>query len=128
MTQSIQFLSSVEHIMNCYGPVASTDDSVANAKAMIEANDGNPVPVVERDGTFVGVLSSESLRMDGPSPVGKMTTRARMTVAPHESAFSVVSRMLTRRIDWAPVINQGKVVGTISRACVMSAFGETRNV
>ena len=125
MTESLQFLSSVQHIMDPHAPVVSADESITNARAAIEANGGNPVAVVGSDGVFKGMLSSDSLLLNGPSPVGLLATRARMTVAPHESAFSVVSRMLARRIDWAPVLNQGKFVGTISRSCVMSAFGES---
>ena len=128
MTDSIQFLSSVQHIMNTHGPVVSADDSIANAKVVIESNGGGPVPVIGPDGAFKGVLSPESLLMNGPTLVGMLVKRPRMTVAPHESAFSVVSRMLARRIDWVPVLNHNKLVGTISRACVMSAFGESRTV
>ncbi|MDA0232087.1 MAG: CBS domain-containing protein [Chloroflexi bacterium] len=121
----MQFLSSVEHIMNAHSPVIHKDESIASARAVIDANNGNPVAVVGPDGALVGMLSSDALLRDGPATAGQLASRARMTVAPHESAFSVVSRMLSRRIDWVPVIKQGKVVGTISRSCVKSAFGET---
>jgi CBS domain-containing protein len=111
--------------MDVHSPVVSVDESIANARAVIKANGGSPVALVGPEGEFKGVLSSGALLVDGPNTAGQLGERARMTVAPHESAYSVVSRMLSRRIDWVPVLKQGKLVGTISRDCVMSAFGET---
>jgi CBS domain-containing protein len=125
MTEQLRFLSSVEHIMDTHPPVISVDDSVANARDVIESTGGRPVALVDSVGAFKGMLSPESLLLDAPVPVGQLATRVRMSVAPHESAFSVVSRMLSRRIDWVPVLREGKLVGTVSRDCVKSAFGES---
>ncbi len=125
MTQSIQFMSSVEHIMTPPVTVVSPHDSAEDARAAIQANDGDPVAVVTSDNQLNGIVSADAVLFDGPSTVGQLSTTPRMTVTPHESAFSVVSRMLRRRIDWVPVLQEGKLVGTISRKGVMSAFGET---
>lgn len=124
MNEPIEFMSSVEHIMNVHVPVIAPGETIRSARAAIEANGGDPVAVVAIDGTFKGMLSSDSLLVDGPMTVGKLTSRVRMTVGPHESAFAVVSRMLARRVDWVPVLKEGKFLGTISRSCVTAAFGE----
>jgi signal-transduction protein with cAMP-binding, CBS, and nucleotidyltransferase domain len=128
MTDSVQVLSSVEHIMNTYAPMVSADESFVNAKAMMNANGGNSVPVVGPDGAFKGVLLSDSLATHGPSSAGRMATSARMTVAPHELAYSMVSLMLARRIEWVPVLKHGQVRWYDSRASVKSAFGEWHTV
>ncbi len=126
MTGQAQYLSSVEHIMNANAPVVLAGESIPNARAIIEANNGVPVAVVDPDNTLKGVLTSEALVIDGYANAGQAASSPRMTVAPHESAYSVVSRMLARRVDWVPVLRQGKFVGTLTRDCIKSAFGETR--
>lgn len=126
MTQPAQFMSNVEHIMTAAGHVVSSEDSISTARAAIEANDGKPVPVVNADYSLKGVVTGDALLMDGPATAGQLAVAPRMTVASHESAFSVVSRMLRRNVEWVAVIKDGKLVGTVSRDCVMSAFGEMR--
>ena len=128
MTQSKQFLSSVEHIMSSPATAVSSSDSAASVRSAIEANDGDPVAVVNPDNSFKGVVSIDAVLFDGPSTAGQLALTPRMTVAPHESAFSVISRMLKRRIDWVPVLQGGKLVGTISRSSVTSAYGETYSI
>ncbi len=125
MTETMQFLSSVEHIMNARVPVVFADESIPNAKAIVEANDGDPVAVIDAHRSLVGVLAEDSLLEQQPITAGEAAFAPRMTAAFHESAFSVVSRMLSRHVDWVPVLKQGKFIGAVSRRCVMSAFGES---
>ncbi len=126
MTEQIQFLSSVQQIMSTGLSTVSADQSVSALRKAVEASDGDPVPVVDGDDTLVGVVTANDVLHDGPSTAGQLASHPRMTVAPHESAFSVVSRMLSRRVDWVPVLKDRKLVGAISRRVVLSAFGESR--
>ena len=124
MTESIQFLSSVEQIMRTHVSTVSAGQPITEIRAVIEANDGDPVPVIDADNKLVGVVTIEDVLLDGPSTARQIASHPRMTAAPHESAFSVVSRMLSRRVDWVPVLKDRKLVGAISRRCILSAFGE----
>lgn len=128
MTEAVQFLGNVEQIMRTHVSTVSVDQPVSAVRAVIKSNDGDPVPVVAADNTLVGVITADSVLVDGPVTARQLAARPRMTVAPHESAFSVANRMISRRIDWVPVIKNSKLVGTISRRCILSAFGETHRV
>ena len=125
MTQSPTYLSNAGHIMDIHPPVVYADEPVTAARAMVEANAGEPVAVIERDGIFVGVLLPGSVLLDSLSTAGMLASRVRMRVTPNEPAFGVVSRMLARRVEWVPVIEDGKLLGIITRRCVRTAFGET---
>ena len=125
MTQSPTFLSTVEHIMDGHAPFVYAEEPVSAARAILEANDGSPVAVIETDGTFRGSIDESSLLMDDLSTAGSVARRARLTAGHRESAFDVVSRMLSRRVEWVPVLEGGKLVGVITRDCVKSAYGET---
>lgn len=125
MRESVPFLSNVEQIMKTHVATVTANQSVSTVRAIAEENDGNPVPVVDQDNRMIGVVTADKLLVDGTSTAGQLASHPRMTVAPHESAFSVASRMLSRRVDWVPVIQNRKLVGTISRDCILAAFGET---
>ena len=125
MTQAIQYLSSVEQIMDARTATIDPQRSAADARSLMDDAGGLPVPVVDERRNFVGVLTADDLFMDGPAVVGQMARRPRMTVAPHESAYSVISRMIARRIDWVPVVRGRKFVGALTRNGVLAAFGES---
>ena len=124
MTQSIQFLSNVEQIMKTRVVAVSINQSVRESRTIVERNNGDPVAVVDVNDNLIGVITWTDVLTNEPTTAGKLASHPRMTVGPHESAFSVISRMLSRRVDWVPVIANRKLVGTISRRCIMSAFGE----
>ncbi len=128
MTEASQYLSSVEQIMRTQPLSVFADDSIAVVKKVFDATDGEPVPVVDATDTLIGVITASDLLVDGLSTARQLATHSRMTVAPHESAFSVASRMLRRRVDWVPVVKNRKLVGTITRNCILSAFGEMHAV
>ena len=128
MTTQAQFLSDVAHIMDPHPTIVSADTPAHHARTIVDDNNGEPVAVLSRDGKFHGVLTSDALLMDGPYTAGDLASRTRMTVAPHESAFSVVSRMLSRRVDWVPVLKNGTLVGILTRRSVLAAYGELRPV
>lgn len=126
MTEAVQYLSNVGHIMKTRIATVTADQPIAAARKIVEANEGDPVPVIDANDRLIGVITGDDLLMDGPSTAGQISSHPRMTVAPHESAFSVVTRMLSRRVDWVPVLQNRKLVGTISRGCILAAFGETQ--
>ncbi|MDA0676764.1 MAG: CBS domain-containing protein [Chloroflexi bacterium] len=128
MTTQAQFLSDVAHIMDVHLTIVSADTPAYQARSIIEANNGEPAAVLSSDGKFKGVLTSDALMVDGPFTAGDLASRVRMTVAPHESAFSVISRMLSRRVDWVPVLKNGTLVGSLTRRSVLTAYGELRSV
>ncbi len=128
MTEAVQFLSDVEQIMRTAVPAAYADQPISAVKKIARDNDGDPVPVIESDHTLRGVINADSLIFDGPSTAGQLASHPRMTVAPHESAFSVARRMISRRVDWVPVVKDRKLVGTVTRSCILSAFGELNRV
>jgi CBS domain-containing protein len=125
MTQSPPFLSSVEHIMNDHAPFVYAEETVASVRAAIEANNGAPVAVIEADGRFRGSIDANSVIVDSVATAGALARRAPLTARIGESAFNIVSRMLSRRIEWVPVLESGKLVGVVTRAGVKTAFGET---
>lgn len=124
MTQSPTFLSDVEHIMSDHPSFVYSEEPAASARAAIEANGGTPVAVIDADGTFRGYIDEGSVVVDSLCDAGALAKRARLTARRSEPAFDVISRMLSRRVEWVPVLERSKLVGVITRDCVKSAYGE----
>ncbi len=104
------------------------DEPISSVRKLFRSNDGRPVAVVDRRNTLVGILTSDDVLVDDSMTAGQLAAHVRMTVGPNESAFSAVSRMLARNVDWVPVLRNRKLVGSLSRDCVLEAFGETRAI
>jgi CBS domain-containing protein len=128
MTTPAQFLSDVAHIMDVHLTIVSADTPADSARSIIDDNNGEPAAMLSSYGKFKGVLTSEALLVDGPFTAGDVASRARMTVAPHESAFCVLSRMSSRRVDWVPVLKNETLEGSLTRRSVLAAYGELRPV
>jgi CBS domain-containing protein len=128
MTTPAQFLSDVAHIMDVHLTIVSADTPADSARSIIDDNNGEPAAMLSSYGKFKGVLTSDALLVDGPFAAGDVASRARMTVAPHESAFSVLSRMPSRRVDWVPVLKNETLEGSLTRRSVLAAYGELRPV
>ncbi len=128
MTQQIQYLSSVEHIMNSDTRWVLADESISSVQEMLNEDHTSPVAVVDHQHRFVGFVNAGDELLDQVLTAGQAAVRARMTVSPDESAFTVVSGMLEKNLDWVPVLHNRKLIGSLSRDCVLSAFGETRAV
>jgi acetoin utilization protein AcuB len=94
---------------------------------------------VQEHGRLVGMISDRDLRSVLPSPatslavwelnylldqltVGEVMTRFVMTVAPDVSVAEASGRMLGQRIGALPVVEDGQLVGILTRSDVLRAF------
>jgi acetoin utilization protein AcuB len=99
------------------------------------------LPVLGAGGELVGVLTDRDIKRALPSAaqqlaaeeyerildevtVGRVMTRAPLSVAPTVPLAEVVRLMVERRIGGVPVVHQGKVVGIITKTDVLRAFLE----
>jgi CBS domain-containing protein len=76
-------------------------------------------PVVE-DGKIVGIVTLQDVINVNPEvEVREVMTREIVTISPSESAFQALKLMNERRIGRLPVVENGKLVGIISRSDLM---------
>ena len=110
------------------------------------------MPVVDDDGTVVGVISeadllakeagstprrpglvawlldatdpAEQLRLEART-AGEAMTKPPITIAPFQSVATAASEMLERGINRLPVVSLGRLVGIVTRADLVRAFART---
>jgi acetoin utilization protein AcuB len=111
-------------------------DTVRHARALLERHRINQLPVVVDD-RLVGIVTDRDLRDAFPAvpevsaalggdlgsrPVEDVMTRAVITVTPSDVLTEAAHRMRRERIGALPVVDNGRLVGILTRSDMLAAF------
>jgi acetoin utilization protein AcuB len=111
-------------------------DTVRHARALLERHRINQLPVVVDD-RLVGIVTDRDLRDAFPAvpevsaalggdlggrPVEDVMTRAVITVTPSDVLTEAAQRMRRERIGALPVVDNGRLVGILTRSDMLAAF------
>lgn len=111
-----------------------SDTSIAEAIKVLLRRDISGVPVVDRDGGLVGILSErDCLRVvavgeysavdhERLRAVSEFMSQPKYTVTPEVGIYSLADFFLTHHERRLPVIEHGKLVGLVSRRDVLSGL------
>src|SRR5262249_52326404 len=100
------------------GPEATVGEAIAR---MVQNNIGS-LPVIDADGTLVGIFSERDVLREvhtrgegfGRVKVAEVMTRGPVTCGLDEDIECVLGKMSDRRIAKVPVLGDGRLVGIIS--------------
>jgi len=128
----------VERRMKFMPYTVQPSDSVAHARALLDECRSNHLPVVSK-GRLVGIVSSRDLQ-PGPRSaklpaiakalemhpdrvtVESVMTTAVQTAKPSDEVNYVAELMRRKHLGILPVVEQGRLVGVISRIDIIDAF------
>jgi len=109
-------------------PVRTVPDhaTVAEAQAQLLVHGHNGMPVVDAQGRVVGVVSrrdiDRALRHDlGASRVSGFMSRAVVSAPPEATIPELESLVLAHNVGRIPIVADGKLVGIVTRADLISA-------
>jgi acetoin utilization protein AcuB len=128
----------VQDLMTTTLVTVTPDTSVHAARTLMQQRKIRHLPVLEH-GQLVGIISDRLLRTVLPSPatslsvwevnylldrltVGEVMNRFVMTVTPETLASEAVSRMLGQKVGALPVVEDGRLVGILTRTDILRAF------
>ena len=128
----------VERWMKFMPSTVQPSDSVAHARAVLDECRINHLPVVEKD-RLVGIVSARDLkprRRSARAPeiakelemhpdrvtVGSIMTNAVHTAKPSDELTYVAELMQHKHLGTLPVVEQGRLVGVISRIDIVDNF------
>lgn len=113
------------------------DASLADVQALFEQHGFNGMPVVDDQGQLAGFVTkmdvlraftlkpeyivppySEIMR----EPVGRVMTRAPVTVPPDYPLTRVLQRLVELGVKSLPVVEEGRLVGVVAREDVLEAL------
>lgn len=138
-------------VMNTRAVRIDAGATFAEAARLVSESQVSDLMVVDGDGRFVGVLSEgdliratlpgyDELLRDGPSlggawkvflekgqelagaPIEKIAIAAPITFRSTEDLIKAASTMINKQIRVLPVVDEGKLVGTISRGDLCHAI------
>ncbi|BBY37954.1 signal transduction protein [Mycobacterium mantenii] len=73
------------------------------------------LPVVDRAGTLLGLVSEHDLLIKAGAVASDLMTTAVITVTPDSAADDIRHLLIDRRIRRVPVVREGRLVGIVSR-------------
>jgi len=109
------------------------DTEILRAARLLVDNDVAGAPVLDADGHLVGMLTERdfmrvvlnaSYYADYGGRVADFMTAAVETVGPDDSVVEVAKRFLDSRYHRYPVVENGRLIGQISRRDLLRALGE----
>ena len=108
--------------------VVRADDTVAAARARMEAIGVPGAPVVGADGTVQGVIDLAALQLlPGHEQVGSSTIVREPILAADDGLDDALGSLADHHREWAPVVSGGRLVGILSVRDAMTAYRTALN-
>ena len=117
---------TVRDIMTDEVATVSPDTPVENAARMLFSQSISGMPVVDGDGKLVGVITEFDIIAKEGSTVAEIMTTDVVTVSEDTDAETVAQILTSRRVRRVPVVQDGAVVGIVSRSDLVRLFALTR--
>jgi acetoin utilization protein AcuB len=107
-------------------PITITEEvSVKDALAVVERRSLRHLPVLDTDGSLVGIVSEKDLlRAGGQGSVHEVMTRDVITVTEYTALEDAARIMADHRISSLPVVRDEKLVGIITETDLFQIFLE----
>lgn len=117
----------VRHRMSQHPVTISPSDTLASARAKMQAGHFRRLPVVD-DGQLVGMVTDRDIRghagIEARTRVNMVMTAPAITASPDIPVEEAAGLMLTKQIGGLPVVEAGQLVGIITTSDLLQAFRE----
>ncbi|MGD9890905.1 MAG: CBS domain-containing protein [Dehalococcoidia bacterium] len=98
--------------------VITVDDKarIEDAARLLARHRISGLPVVNRSGSLIGVVTEYDLLAKTGNTVAEIMTRGVISVSPETDAEAVAHLLADRRVRRVPVLDHGRLVGIVSRS------------
>ena len=115
----------IVNLMTANPIVINADDTLANAKAVMDDGRFRRLPVVE-DGKLVGIVTERDVREHAgyfrSTRVNAAMRAPVITLTPYATVEDAARLMLKHKIGGLPIVDDGKVVGIVTTSDLLKAF------
>ena len=106
----------VEDVMTTRVITVTEDQTKQQAARLLAQHRISGLPVVNENNVMVGVVTEYDIISKGGQTVGEIMTRGVISVTPDTDLEDVIHLLVQERIKRLPVLDQGRLVGIVSRA------------
>lgn len=121
-----QELELVESIMNSNPVTINPEKGIAEAVALMKRKRVNTLLVVDDNDALLGMVTVEALRdRIKATKVGELTNHNIPSILAGSSAKEAFDLLISRQLDYIPVINESKkVLGLVTRTSMVTALAD----
>ncbi|HJT55600.1 MAG TPA: CBS domain-containing protein [Ktedonobacteraceae bacterium] len=114
----------VEEVMTTRVITVTEQQTRQQAARLLDQNHISGLPVVNADGIVVGVVTEYDVISKEGQTVGQIMSQTVISVTPDTDLEEVRHILVNERIKRLPVLNQGRLVGIVSRADLVREVAE----
>ena len=107
---------NVNEIMTTNVITVGDDTRIEDAARLLARHRISGLPVVDRSGVLVGVVTEYDLIAKSGATVADIMSRGVISVSPETDAEAVAHLLADRRVRRVPVLDSGRLVGIVSRS------------
>ena len=107
---------NVNEIMTTNVITVGDDTRIEDAARLLARHRISGLPVVDRSGALVGVVTEYDLLAKSGATVADIMSRGVISVSPETDADAVAHLLADRRVRRVPVLDSGRLVGIVSRS------------
>jgi acetoin utilization protein AcuB len=115
----------IVNLMTANPIVINADDTLANAKAVMDDGRFRRLPVVE-DGKLVGIVTERDVREHAgyfrSTRVNAAMRAPVISLTPYATVEDAARLMLKHKIGGLPIVDDGKLVGIVTTSDLLKAF------
>ena len=118
----------VQDVMTTPAITVRGDATLHDVAEILAAQRISGLPVLDRDGALVGVISEADIIRKEASPAspartaGEAMTTPPLTIEPWRAVTEAARHMLRKHVNRLPVVFDGELVGIVTRADLVRAF------
>jgi CBS domain-containing protein len=125
---------SIRELMTGNPRTVSANDSIQDAAKIMRDEDTGVVPITDRDGTLVGVITDRDIAIravaeghDGSTKVSEIASKDIVTIDPQQNLDEALRLMAQHQVRRLPVVEEdGRLVGIVSQADVARHGDDSR--
>lgn len=107
---------------------ASPELSIKELAMLLIKNQISGVPVADKDGKIIGLVSEADIISKKGKQVHAIMSQQVFSVGEEASVEEIAQLMTAHRIKRVPVMNEGKLVGIVSRADIVNTIAMGENL
>lgn len=117
---------SIRRVLHTDVPVVRPEQSLVDVARALVAAGASSLPVLDDEGTLVGIVSEYDVLAKPGAAVGDVMSRGVISIGPDATAADAAHLMGSHGVRVLPVVAGERLLGVVTRADLVRLYTETR--